>query len=120
MNSSEAPSLQTTDTGSSASCTAASATTPPTTNTPPGHTAKTRKPLDDLRPWDVYTSCRFPIFMSSSRFEGHPVVIGDKEVRLMNPRPSYGTKARNIRSTRRIAAVRGCREHVRRVLRSRA
>jgi hypothetical protein len=23
----------------------------------------------------------------------------------MNPRPSYGTKARNIRSTRRIAAV---------------
>lgn len=39
-----------------ASCTAASATTPPTTNTQPGHTAKptpTPTQLDNLRPWDV-------------------------------------------------------------------
>jgi hypothetical protein len=41
-------------TASSASCTAAYATTPSTTNTPPGHTAKP-PPLDDkLRPWDAY------------------------------------------------------------------
>ncbi len=31
------------------------ATTPDTTNTPPGHTAP-RSPLDTLRPWDVYTA----------------------------------------------------------------
>jgi transposase len=31
------------------------ATTPPTTNTPPGHTVKPPKPLDDSHPWDVYT-----------------------------------------------------------------
>jgi hypothetical protein len=36
--------------------TAASATTPTTANTPPGHTAKRLKPLDKLRPWDVYTA----------------------------------------------------------------
>ena len=42
-------------TASSAASTAASATTPPTANTPPGHTAKSPKPLDNLRPWDVYT-----------------------------------------------------------------
>ena len=41
-------------TDSSASYTAAYATTPPTTNTPPGHTVKPPKPLDDLHPWDVY------------------------------------------------------------------
>ena len=40
-------------TASSASCTAAYATTPPTTNTPPGHTACQRR-LDNLRTWDVY------------------------------------------------------------------
>ena len=28
----------------------------PTTNTPPGHTAKSPEPLDNLRPWDVYTT----------------------------------------------------------------
>ena len=33
--------------------TAASATTPPTANTPPGRTAKSPTPLDNLRPWDV-------------------------------------------------------------------
>ena len=42
-------------TASSASCTAAYATTPATTNTPPGHTAP-RPRLDTLRPWDVYSS----------------------------------------------------------------
>src|SRR4029077_13164722 len=42
-------------TASWASCTAAYATTPPTTNTPPGHTACQRR-LDTLRTWDVYTS----------------------------------------------------------------
>src|ERR1700694_4507128 len=35
-----------------ASCTAAYATTRPTTNTPPGHTG--RPQLDNLRPGDVY------------------------------------------------------------------
>ena len=40
-------------TGSSASSTAAYATTAPTTNTPPGHTAKHQPPLDNLRTWDV-------------------------------------------------------------------
>jgi transposase len=37
----------------SASCTAAYATTPSTTNTPPGHTDKPQQRLDNLRPWDV-------------------------------------------------------------------
>ena len=42
------------ETGSSASCTAAYATTPTTTNTKPGHTDRPRhRPLDNLRPWDV-------------------------------------------------------------------
>jgi hypothetical protein len=44
------------ETGSSASCTDAYATTPPTTNTMPGHTAKplpATKLLDNLRTWDV-------------------------------------------------------------------
>ncbi len=36
-------------------CTAASATTPATTNTPPGHTAPQSR-LDTLRPWDVYSA----------------------------------------------------------------
>ena len=53
-------------TASSASCTAAYATTPDTTNTPPGHTAP-RSPLDTLRPWDVYTAAA-P--MSSLSFRG--------------------------------------------------
>jgi hypothetical protein len=39
-------------TGSSASCTVVYATTPATTNTPPGPTAYQRR-LDDLPPWDV-------------------------------------------------------------------
>ena len=41
-------------TASSASSTAAYATTPSTARTPPGHIAKSPKPLDKLRPWDVY------------------------------------------------------------------
>ena len=41
-------------TASWASCTAAYATTAPTTNTPPGHTAH-QPPLDNLRTWDVYS-----------------------------------------------------------------
>ena len=40
-------------TASWASCTAAYATTAPTTNTPPGHT-EPQPPLDNLRTWDVY------------------------------------------------------------------
>ena len=44
-------------TASSASCTAASATTPPIAKKPPGRTAKSPKPLDNLGPWDVYTDC---------------------------------------------------------------
>jgi transposase len=39
-------------TASWASCTAAYATSSPTTNTPPGHTAWPRR-LDNLQPWDV-------------------------------------------------------------------
>jgi hypothetical protein len=35
---------------------AAYATTPSTANTPPGHAVKPPKPLDKLRPWDVYTA----------------------------------------------------------------
>ena len=46
-------------TGSSGSCTAASATTPSTAKKPPGRIAKSPKPLDKLRPWDVYTRARF-------------------------------------------------------------
>ena len=42
-------------TASWASCTAAYATTPSTANTPPGHIAKSPKPLDESGPWDVYT-----------------------------------------------------------------
>lgn len=42
-------------TDSSESCTAAFATTPPTAKPPHGHTAKSLKLLDELRPWDVYT-----------------------------------------------------------------
>ena len=42
------------ETDSSASCTAAFATTPPTAKPPHGHTAKSPKLLDELRPWDVY------------------------------------------------------------------
>ena len=33
-----------------------SATTPPTAKTPPGHIAKSPTLLDNLRPWDVYSS----------------------------------------------------------------
>jgi hypothetical protein len=40
-----------------ASCTAAFAITPTTANKRPGHTVKSPKPLDKLRPWDVYNSC---------------------------------------------------------------
>src|SRR6478609_6431307 len=43
-------------TASWASCTAAYAITPSTANTPPGHIAKTPKPLDELGSWDVYTT----------------------------------------------------------------
>ena len=39
----------------------------PTANTPPGHIAKSPKPLDNLRPWDVYTAIRFSIQMSNSQ-----------------------------------------------------
>src|SRR4029077_5945075 len=41
-------------TASWASCTAAYVTTPSTANTPPGHIAKSPKPLDELGSWDVY------------------------------------------------------------------
>jgi hypothetical protein len=34
--------------------------TPTTANTPPGHTAKSPKPLDELRPWDVYSGTAKP------------------------------------------------------------
>ena len=53
-------------TASSASCTAAYATTPPTTNTPPGHTA-CQRPLDNLRTWDVYICCCAPGTSDMSR-----------------------------------------------------
>src|SRR6187549_3940445 len=52
-------------TASWASCTAAYATTPPTTNTPPGHTACQRR-LDTLRTWDVYKPLMFGARSSSS------------------------------------------------------
>jgi Transposase IS116/IS110/IS902 family len=57
-------------TDSSASCTAACATTPPTTNSPPGHTAKKPTLLDDLRPWDVYThdGCSTELFAVHTRW----------------------------------------------------
>jgi hypothetical protein len=53
-----------------ASCTAAFAITPTTANKRPGHTVKSPKPLDKLRPWDVY-NCRFSKFMSFSQMKCH-------------------------------------------------
>ncbi len=68
---------------SSESCTAAFATTPPTAKPPPGHTAKSLKPLDDLRPWDVYTSCRFSNSMSNSQMKCPTHVQLDISVRKL-------------------------------------
>src|SRR5258708_23329728 len=52
-------------TDSSASCTAAFATTAPTAKPLHGHTAKSLKLLDELRPWDVY------IFVCFHRSQHH-------------------------------------------------
>src|SRR6476619_6232070 len=65
---------------SSASCTAAYATTPPTAKTPPGHIAKSPTLLDNLRPWDVYKASKLPF---GNETKSAAILVGVKHTELL-------------------------------------
>src|SRR4029077_19091211 len=88
-------------TASWASCTAAYATTPSTANTPPGHIAKSPKPLDELGSWDVYTK----ITVTSSLIARRSAVASHSALHFLSPSCEFsvGCETAQVRAFRHNA-----------------
>ena len=97
-------------TASSASSTAAFATTPNTTNTPPGHTAKpppAPRPLDNLRPWDVTKTANAVAYskLSDGGQLRAAALVGAGSVVLASVGPVGLILGRNLCSRKQTAAL---------------